>query len=138
MFISGVFTIILSLVSLSFFENRLFVAPASLSLKAVLLLPVASIVTMIAFWTITLAINYIPNPTLIAMLRSTEILISLVTESFYWHHLPGLLSFFGSLLVSVAVLSMAGHDRIINITGRLFGGKEEAQLDKRKDCLNNV
>ena len=97
-------TLLLSLICLTFLDNRLLTSPTSLSLKAAFLLLVASVVTMVAFWTITLAINYIRNPTLISMLRSTEIMISLVTESFWWHQLPGLLSLFGSLLVSVSVL----------------------------------
>eukprot|EP00091_Calanus_sinicus_P004379 TRINITY_DN14652_c0_g1_i1.p1 TRINITY_DN14652_c0_g1~~TRINITY_DN14652_c0_g1_i1.p1 ORF type:complete len:265 (-),score=25.77 TRINITY_DN14652_c0_g1_i1:69-863(-) len=107
MLVSGCFTLVLSLISIPLFENRLLTSPTSLSLKAVLLLPVASVVTMVAFWTITLAINFIRNPTLISMLRSTEILMSLVTEAFWWHQLPGLLSLLGS---STCVTISALHD----------------------------
>jgi drug/metabolite transporter (DMT)-like permease len=135
MFVSGCFTILLSLLSLPFFENRLLTFPTSLDPKAALLLPVASVVTMVAFWTITLAINYIRNPTLISMLRSTEIMISLVTESFWWHQLPGLLSLFGSLLVSVSVLSMTGHDAILAFIERLLGKNKNG---KSKIDLQNV
>jgi drug/metabolite transporter (DMT)-like permease len=131
MLISGCFTLLLSLISSPFFENRLLTSPTSLSLKAALLLPVASIVTMVAFWTITLAINYIRNPTLISMLRSSEIMISLVTESFWWHQLPGLLSLLGSLLVSVSLLSMTGHDAILAFIARVLwrNKSENSKID---------
>jgi len=76
---------------------------------------------MVAYWTITLAIGFIRNPTLVSMLRSTEIPISLVTECFWWHQLPGLLSLFGSLLVSLCVLTMTAHDSIMAAVGRLLG-----------------
>jgi len=65
---------------------------------------------MIAYLTIVVAISITANPTLIAMLRSTEILISLITESFWWNKPPDMLTLCGSLLVAICVASMASKD----------------------------
>ena len=46
--------------------------------------------------------------------RSTEICISLVTESLYWSRPPGLLSAAGSILVMVCVVCMAAHNTILS------------------------
>lgn len=113
MFVSGISSLILSFVSVTFLPNRLLTNPYSLSLKAAILLPVSGCITMVAYWTITLAISITHNPTLISMLRSTEILIILVTEALWWNELPGTTTLLGSLLVAACVLTMAAHDKII-------------------------
>ena len=120
MLVSGTFSVALSLVATSLIDNRLIFYPQTLPLKAALLLPFSALVTMVAFWTITLAVSLTRHPTLISMLRSTEILISLVTESIWWNHLPGLLSLFGSLLVAICVFSMAAHDKLNSGLSNLF------------------
>jgi len=88
MLVSGCSSLILSLVSTVFLPNRVLSDPQSLTTEAAVLLPVSATITMLAYWTITLAISITSNPTLIAILRSTEILISLVTESVWWNELP--------------------------------------------------
>jgi len=132
MLVSGVFTCFISLISLPICENRLITSPSSFSLQAALLLPISSMLTMVAYWTIILALNLLKNPTLVSMLRSTEILISLVTESFWWHQLPGPLSLSGSLLVSVCVLTMAGHDKVIASVDRILGKGRPGERNKEE------
>jgi len=120
MLVSGFSSVLLSLVSTIFLTNRVLTNPTSLPTRAAALLPVSGCITMVAYWTITLAISITGNPTLIAMLRSTEILISLVTESIWWSQVPGSLSLIGALLVSFCVISMAGHDKIITVSKKFW------------------
>jgi len=120
MFVSGCSSVLLSLVSTIFLSNRVLTNPTSLNTKAAALLPVSGSLTMVAYWTITLAISITGNPTLIAMLRSTEILISLVTESIWWNQIPGSLSLVGALLVTFCVISMAGHDKIMTVIRKMW------------------
>jgi len=129
MLVSGISTLLLSLISASFLPNRLLTSPMSLSLKAAILLPVSAVITMVAYWTITLAISITHNPTLISMLRSTEILITLVTEAIWWNELPGTTSLLGSLLVVGCVLTMAAHDKILAAFRlKMKGSKEEEMM----------
>jgi len=133
MLVSGFSSILLSLASSPFLPNRLLTDPQSLSLKASVLLPASAGITMIAYWTITLAISITSHPTLISMLRSTEILISLGTEALWWNQLPGTISLLGSLLVSACVLCMAAHDRIVATVARARAscwGRGEEQLER--------
>jgi len=133
MLVSGFSSILLSLVSSPFLPNRLLTDPQSFSLKASVLLPVSAGITMIAYWTITLAISITSHPTLISMLRSTEILISLGTEALWWNQLPGTISLLGSLLVSACVLCMAAHDRIVAAVARTRArcwGRGEEQVER--------
>ena len=131
MLVSGISSFLLSLISVSFLPNRLLTNPQLLSLKSAILLPVSAGITMVAYWTITLAISITHHPTLISMLRSTEILISLVTEALWWNELPGTISLLGSLLVSACVLTMAAHDKILTATKCGDEGKEE-EVDDAK------
>merc|ERR1711892_425115 len=128
MLVSGFSSLLLSLFSSIFLSNRLLTDPLSLSIEAALLLPGSAFMTMIAYWTITLAVSITRHPTLINMLRSTEIIISLVTESLWWNKLPGTLSLVGSLLVAVCVVCMTAHDNIIQ-------GLRGAQCKKGIDDL---
>jgi len=132
MLVSGTFSVALSLVAISFMDNRLIFSPQTLPLKAASLLPFSAILTIVAFWTITLAVSLTRHPTLISMLRSTEILISLVTESIWWNHLPGLLSLFGSLLVAICVFSMAAHDKLNSGLSTLFGFCRKTEKSDRE------
>ena len=125
MFVSGCSSVLLSLLSTILLTNRLLTDPTSLTTKAAALLPVCGLTAMIAYWTITLAISITGNPTLIAMLRSTEILISLVTESIWWSQVPGTLSLVGALLVSWCVITMAGHDKIMMVIKKQFGASTD-------------
>ena len=134
MLVSGCSSLILSLVSTVFLPNRVLSDPQSLTTEAAVLLPVSATITMLAYWTITLAISITSNPTLIAILRSTEILISLVTESVWWNQLPGTLSLLGALLVSACVLAMSAHDWIVAAASQAWaslarGGGEEEEAD---------
>jgi drug/metabolite transporter (DMT)-like permease len=124
MLISGSASLVLSLLSSTFLTNRLLTSPLSLPLEAAVMLPVIAVLTILAYWTITKALSITRNPTLIAMLRSTEILISLVTEALYWHQKPGVLPVFGSVLVSICVLAMAGHDKIHAVVSRQLKRKQ--------------
>ena len=124
MLISGSASLVLSLLSSTFLPNRLLTSPLSLPVEAAVMLPVIAVLTILAYWTITKALSITRNPTLIAMLRSTEILISLVTEALYWHQKPGVLPVFGSVIVSICILAMAGHDKIHAVVSRQLKWKQ--------------
>jgi len=113
MLVSGVSGLLLSLIAVTFLPNRLLTNPRSMSYQDAYLLPVSAGITMAAYWAFTLAISITRHPTLISMLHSTEILIALVTEALWWNELPDMSSLLGSLLVTVCVLTMAGHDKIM-------------------------
>ena len=102
---SGVFSVLLALASTVFLPNRLLTDPYSLPPSSALALPVAAVMTLLAFWFVTLAVTITHRPTLISMLRSTEIILSLLTESVWWGHPPHYLSVLGSLLVTKTALS---------------------------------
>ena len=103
--LTGVFSLLLSLASTVFLPNRLLTGPQSLSLSSALALPVAAMMTLLAFGFVTLAVSITRHPTLVSMLRSTEIILSLVTESVWWGHPPHYLSVIGSLLVTFCVIN---------------------------------
>ena len=124
MLTAGASSFLLSLIASTMLSNRLITSPLSLSLEATVMLPVTSVLTILAYWSITKALSITQNPTLISMLRSTEILISLVTEAVYWHQKPGALPLFGSVLVSTCVLGMAGHDKIHGLVTKQFKRKQ--------------
>ena len=98
---SGVFSLLIALGSTVFLPNRLITDPQSLPLSSALALPVAAVMVLMAFWFITLAVSITYQPTLVSMLRSTEIILSLGTEFVWWGHLPHYLSVIGSLLVTL-------------------------------------
>ena len=91
--------VLLTLTSTVFLPNRLMTDPLAMPLSSALALPVAAVMSLLAFWFITLAVTITQLPTLISMLRSTEIIISLGTESVWWGQPPHYLSVIGSLLV---------------------------------------
>jgi len=132
MLVSGFSSVLLSLVSTIFLTNRVLTDPTSLPTNAAALLPVSGCITMLAYWTITLAISITGNPTLIAMLRSSEILISLVTESIWWSEVPGSMSLLGALLVTFCVVSMSGHDKIMMVSRKLWTQYFGASSDKTR------
>ena len=103
--VAGVFSVLLPVISTVFLPNRLLTDPQSLPLSSALALPVAAVMTLLAFWFVTLAVSITHSPTLISMLRSTEIILSLVTESVWWGHPPHYLSVIGSLLVTFCVIN---------------------------------
>ena len=96
---TGVFSVLLGLTSTVFLPNRLMTDPLAMPLSSALALPVAAVMTLLAFWFITLAVTITQLPTLISMMRSTEIIISLGTEAVWWGQPPHYLSVIGSLLV---------------------------------------
>ena len=64
------------------------------------LLLVSSLITLAAVWMIYTAVSLTQNPTLISMVRSTEIIMSLITETIINNTLPNYLSVIGALLVN--------------------------------------
>ena len=100
MLTSGIFSILLSLLSTPFLPNRLITDITSLPLTSAASLAVSAVMTLLAYWFITLAVTRTKSPTLISMLRSTEIVLSLGTEALWWGEPPGWLSVSGSLLVT--------------------------------------
>ena len=103
--VAGLFSVLLPVLSSVLLPNRLLTDPLSLPLSSALALPVAAVMTLLAFWFVTLAVRITHRPTLVSMLRSTEIIISLLTESVWWGQPPQYLSVIGSLLVTFYVLS---------------------------------
>ena len=77
----GIWSVFISLVSAPLSPNRLVTAPLSLpSLSWAMLILVASL-SMLAFWWLVLAVSLLQAPTLVQMLRSTEICLTLVTQA---------------------------------------------------------
>ena len=46
-------------------------------------------------------------------IRSTEVVMSLVTEAIYWSQAPDPVTALGCLLVTACVAAMAAHDNIV-------------------------
>ena len=101
MIASGMWNVILSVSSLPLLPNTLLSSPGSMSSVSVTMLLVSSVLTLLAVWSMVTAVSLTQHPTLVSMIRSTEICISLVTESLYWGHLPNYLSALGSLMVRI-------------------------------------
>ena len=91
--------VLLSMVTSAFIPNPLLSSPSTVSLFSLAMLLVSGTITLLAAWSKVLAVSLTQLPTLVTMMRSTEICISMVTESVYWGHLPNTLSSIGSLLV---------------------------------------
>ena len=91
----------LSLVSVPVVPNSLLSLPWSMSSLSLSMLLVSALITLLAVWTQVLAVSVTQHPTLVMMMRSTEICISLVTESIYWSHPPHPLSALGSIMVNI-------------------------------------
>ena len=127
MLMTGVFSIILSLISSLFLPNRLISDPLSLPLTSAVVLLVSAVMTFTAFWSITLAVTITKTPTLIAVLRSTEIILSLVTESLWWRRPPHYLSLTGSILVMFSVVIITSQDFLVS---RLSVSREKESVGK--------
>ena len=89
--LTGVFSLLLSLASTVFLPNRLLTGPQSLPLSSALALPLAAVMTLMAFWFVTLAVSLTHRPTLVSMLReiqpgyhwsSSDITVLSLVESF--------------------------------------------------------
>ena len=104
MLTSGLFSILLSLLSIPFLPNRLITDITSFPLTSAASLAVSAVMTLLAYWFITLAVTCTKSPTLISMLRSTEIVLSLGTEAVWWGEPPSWLSVSGSLLVTSVII----------------------------------
>ena len=96
----GLWNMILSLVTLPLISNRVISSPWSLTPVSWSLLLVSSLITLAAVWMIYTAVSLTQNPTLISMVRSTEIIMSLITETIINNTLPNYLSVIGALLVN--------------------------------------
>ena len=119
MIASGVWNVILSVSSLPLLPNTLLSSPGSMSSVSVTMLLVSSVLTLLAVWSMVTAVSLTQHPTLVSMIRSTEICISLVTESLYWGHLPNYLSALGSLLVMFCVVGISTHDNIMSAVSKI-------------------
>ena len=95
----------MALASLPALPIRLMSAPSSLPMVSWAMLLTCSFITLIAVWATVTAVSLLPRPTLVSMVRYTEILISQVTEALYWSELPGPVSVLGSMIVSHSVIS---------------------------------
>ena len=96
----GIWSVVVALASLPLDPIRFLSAPSSYSLVSWAMLLACSSITLIAVWATVTAVSLLPRPTLLSMVRSTEIPISLVTEALYWSELPGPVSVLGSIIVS--------------------------------------
>merc|ERR1712189_13659 len=76
------------------------------------MLLLAASITLLAFWLMVTAVSITQNPTLVTMLRSTEICLSLITEAIYWNQFPDPLSAVGSFIVMFSVTLMSVNDKI--------------------------
>ena len=106
MLVRGFSLFLLSLISTFFLPNRLLLNPQDIPLREALFLPVCAVMVMMASWMMTLAIDITRQPTLVTVLRSTEILISIITESLWWGKIPNTLSILGSQLVTLCVFGL--------------------------------
>ena len=143
----------MAVASLPLLPNMLVSAPSSLSPVSWAMLLVCSSITLIAVWATVTAVSLLPRPTLLAMLRSTEIPLSLVTEAFYWGALPGPVSVLGSIIVShimmkiiqlesdvqvtLCVAAMSAHDAMIKIISSLRSRSNSPGV-KSEDALNKL
>jgi len=112
MLTSGLWSILVSAALLPVVSNRLITSPSTLSWVTGSMLLLSSTVTLMAFWLMVTAVSMTQNPTLITMLRSTEICLSLITEAVYWNQFPDPLSAVGSFIVMFSVTLMSVNDKI--------------------------
>ena len=139
MLMSGVFAVLLSLLTSLLLPNRLLTAPLSLSLTSTLSLLLSAGMTFMAFWFISLAVTITKTPTLISMLRSTEIVLSLGTESIWWGQPPHYLSIIGSLLVMLSVVLMTKVDLLTDLWKRMLSRKGQSSTEKKvKEATQSV
>merc|ERR1711915_377897 len=137
MMVIGLSFILLSLITAIILPNRIITNPQAIPLQEALFLPVSGTMVMLAFWLMTLAISITGQPTLVTMLRSTEILISIVTELLRWGHMPGFLSVIGSLLVTFSVLGMAAKEDIEKMVER-WRNNQKLSLVSKEDLIQPV
>ena len=104
---------LISVVTIPLSPNRLVTAPLSLSSFSWALLLVTGSLSLLAFWWLVVAVSLLADPTLVQMLRSTEIILTMATEAVYVGSLPDPAAALGSLLVTACVGLMAAHDTII-------------------------
>ena len=102
----GVWSVLLALLSLPLLPAPLLSAPLlsaphTLASAPGLALLGSGLLTLTAVWLTVSAVSVLQRPTLVTMLRSTEICLSLITESLYWGHAPHPVSALGSLLVMI-------------------------------------
>jgi len=133
MLTAGTFNFLYSFAFIPIIPNRLLNGDG-LSTNGYYILPVAAALTIGAFWCVTLALDYLRDPTLVGMLRSTEILFSLITESIYDNCLPNPISLTGSMVVLICVCCMALHDglqrSVLDTINRI---KKEMQAERNTE-----
>ena len=94
-------SVLLALASLPLLPAPLLASPRLLVSTPGLALLTSGLLTLTAVWLTVTAVSALELPTLVTMLRSTEICLSLATESLYWGHAPHPFSALGSLLVTI-------------------------------------
>ena len=100
----GVWSVLLALLSLPLLPAPLLSSPHTLVSAPGLALLGSGLLTLTAVWLTVSAVSVLQRPTLVTMLRSTEICLSLVSESLYWGHAPHPASALGSLLVKIFLI----------------------------------
>jgi len=126
MLASGLWSMLISTALLPVVPNRLVISPSSLTLVTGSMMLLAASVTLMAFWLMVTAVSITQNPTLVTMLRSTEICLSLITEAIYWNQFPDPLSAVGSFIVMFSVTLMSVNDKI-----NLYWKKLKAKAEQR-------
>ena len=129
---AGAWNLLLSASTLPVLPNTLLTSPLTMSLVTLAMLLVSGVLTLVAMWMMVSAVGLTQHPTLVSMVRSTEIVMSLVTESIYWSHLPNTLSAMGSLLVRQPFILSSTSVLILQV---MFSIVAMAKLDTLNDFL---
>ncbi|TRY64391.1 hypothetical protein TCAL_02632 [Tigriopus californicus] len=112
-FYVGLFSGIIALIcSFSHMENRIFTEISAISTDQWIVMVVFSILVLASMQLIFLA-NKLATPTLTAMFRSMEIVITLIMDVVLFNDVPGWLSLLGTCLVLTSVLMMPFLDHVI-------------------------
>jgi len=126
---SGSFNFLLAFALLPVVPNRMFLGE-SLGLAGYLSLPVCICNTVFTFWSVARAVELIKDPTLVGMLRSTEILFSLITDSIINLQFPDIYTFIGSIIVLSSVCGMTVHDTVMKKLDQIFRSDSLASESK--------
>lgn len=112
-FYVGLFSGVIALVcSFTHMENRMFTNISAISMDQWIVMVVFSLLVLVSMQLIFLA-NKLATPTLTAMFRSMEIVITLIMDVVLFNDVPGWLSLIGTCLVLCSVLMMPFLDHII-------------------------
>ena len=101
---NAVFSILLSIV-LNFFFTRRFVSPSTLSILAALF-------HVMSYMLVLFSVFFTQRPTLISIVRSSEIPIAYGAECLLTAKFPDTMSVCGAVVIMFAIAAMAHHDQI--------------------------